>query len=173
MSREREHEERPCLHCLMVELIDDFFAEHPATAGSDKVDTSEADQVIDAVAKTAGWAHTPASYRGVDATDRALRRGVSPGRGGLSSRLSGEALTAVRIDWSTDSIRPPGMLDRPGVIWRCDRIPSEMPIGSIWNFDRGTGHTPLRLLLSIGRALTARISTTGSPSGRRRFVSTP
>jgi hypothetical protein len=48
----QEVEERPCLHCMMVELIDDFFAEYPATAGSDKVDTSEADEVIDAVAKT-------------------------------------------------------------------------------------------------------------------------
>ena len=52
MSREREGEERPCLHCMMVELIDDFFADNPATTGSDKVDTSEADEVIDAIAKT-------------------------------------------------------------------------------------------------------------------------
>ena len=52
MSREREDQERPCLHCMMVELIDDFFAEYPATAGSDKIDTNEADEVIDAVAKT-------------------------------------------------------------------------------------------------------------------------
>ena len=52
MPGDRVDEERPCLHCLMVELIDDFFAEHPATAGSDKVDTDEADEVIDAVAKT-------------------------------------------------------------------------------------------------------------------------
>jgi hypothetical protein len=37
---------------MMVELIDDFFAEYPATAGSDKVDTGEADEVIDAIAKT-------------------------------------------------------------------------------------------------------------------------
>ena len=38
---------------MMVELIDDFFAEHPAkAAGSDKVDTGEADEVIVAVAKT-------------------------------------------------------------------------------------------------------------------------
>jgi hypothetical protein len=36
----------------MVELIDDFFADYPATAGSDKVDTFEADEVIDAIAKT-------------------------------------------------------------------------------------------------------------------------
>ena len=30
MSRERGDQERPCLHCMMVELIDDFFAEYPA-----------------------------------------------------------------------------------------------------------------------------------------------
>jgi hypothetical protein len=37
---------------MMVELIDDFFAEYPATPGSDKVDTGEADEVIEAIAKT-------------------------------------------------------------------------------------------------------------------------
>jgi hypothetical protein len=38
---------------MMVELIDDFFAEYPpAPGGSDKVDTKEADEVIEAVAKT-------------------------------------------------------------------------------------------------------------------------
>jgi hypothetical protein len=37
---------------MMVELIHNFFAEYPATAGSDKVDTAEADEVIDAIAKT-------------------------------------------------------------------------------------------------------------------------
>jgi hypothetical protein len=52
MSEREERHERPCLHCMMVELIDDFFADNPATAGSDKVDTSEADEVIDAIAKT-------------------------------------------------------------------------------------------------------------------------
>ncbi len=53
MSNERSDEERPCLHCMMVEMIDDFFAEHPAPAsGSDKVDTDEADEVIGAIAKT-------------------------------------------------------------------------------------------------------------------------
>ena len=49
---QQQNEERPCLHCQMVELIDDFFADNPATAGSDKVDTGEADEVIDAIAKT-------------------------------------------------------------------------------------------------------------------------
>ena len=53
MSEQREDQERPCLHCMMVELMDDFIAEYPATTGgSDKVDTSEADEVIIATAKT-------------------------------------------------------------------------------------------------------------------------
>jgi hypothetical protein len=38
---------------MMVELIDDFFAEYPAPAGGlGKVDTTEADEVIGAIAKT-------------------------------------------------------------------------------------------------------------------------
>ena len=38
---------------MMVELIEDFFAEYPVTIGrSDKVDTGEADEVIVALAKT-------------------------------------------------------------------------------------------------------------------------
>jgi hypothetical protein len=52
MSEKEVDQERPSLHCMIVELIDDFFAEYPATAGSDKVDTTEADEVIDAIAKT-------------------------------------------------------------------------------------------------------------------------
>ena len=53
MSDARDEQERPCLHCMMVDLIDDFFTEYPSTAGgSDKVDTSEADEVIVAIAKT-------------------------------------------------------------------------------------------------------------------------
>jgi hypothetical protein len=53
LSEEQVAQERPCRHRMMVELIDDFFAEYPATAGgSDKVDTDEADEVIDAIAKT-------------------------------------------------------------------------------------------------------------------------
>jgi hypothetical protein len=52
MTKAQSDQERPCLHCMMVELIDDFFAEYPtATGESDKVDTGEADEVIDAIAK--------------------------------------------------------------------------------------------------------------------------
>ena len=53
MLEAQNDEERPCLHCMIVDLIDDFFAEYPAAPGeSDKVDTGEADEVILAVAKT-------------------------------------------------------------------------------------------------------------------------
>ena len=31
MSDARDEQERPCLHCMMVDLIDDFFAEYPST----------------------------------------------------------------------------------------------------------------------------------------------
>ena len=50
MSDEQVAQERPCLHCMMVELIDDYLAEYPAMQGrSDKVDTGEADEVIVAI----------------------------------------------------------------------------------------------------------------------------
>ena len=50
MSVERDDQERPCLHCMMLELIDDFFAEYPAESGEpDAIDT---DEVVTAIAKT-------------------------------------------------------------------------------------------------------------------------
>jgi hypothetical protein len=52
MSEEQHNQERPCLHCMMVDLVDDFFAEHPIAPNVlDKVDTGEADEVLDAIAK--------------------------------------------------------------------------------------------------------------------------
>jgi hypothetical protein len=52
MLEVQNDQDRPCLHCMMVELIDDFLAQNPTTPSSDKVDTGEADEVIDAIAKT-------------------------------------------------------------------------------------------------------------------------
>ena len=50
MSEERDEQERPCLHCMMVELIEEFFAEYPAASGEpDAIDT---DEVVTAIAKT-------------------------------------------------------------------------------------------------------------------------
>jgi hypothetical protein len=71
MSEKEERHERPCLHCLIVELIDEFFAEYPATSGaSDNVDTDEADEVIDAIAKPVAGANLPARCHDPPATDR-------------------------------------------------------------------------------------------------------
>jgi hypothetical protein len=51
MSDDRdESEERPCLHCLIVEMIDEFFAEYPAS--TDDPNTLDTDEIIIAVAKT-------------------------------------------------------------------------------------------------------------------------
>ena len=51
MSDDQEaNEERRCLHCEIVELIDEFFAENPVATG--EPDTIDTDEVIPAVAKT-------------------------------------------------------------------------------------------------------------------------
>jgi hypothetical protein len=50
MSVERDDQERPCLHCIMLELIDDFFAEYPAASG--EPDAINTDEVVTAIAKT-------------------------------------------------------------------------------------------------------------------------
>ena len=50
MSEQPNDQDRPCLHCMMVELIDEFFAEHSA-AGSEP-DTIDTDEVVTAIAKT-------------------------------------------------------------------------------------------------------------------------
>ena len=43
-------EERPCLHCLIIDVIDNYFAEYPVSEEDpDMIDTAE---VVTAVAKT-------------------------------------------------------------------------------------------------------------------------
>ena len=50
MSKEQDDEDRPCLHCTIVELLDEFFTEYPAaTSEPGTIDTNEA---ISAIAKT-------------------------------------------------------------------------------------------------------------------------
>jgi hypothetical protein len=46
----RSPEGRPCLHCMMVELLDEFFAEYPSTTS--KPNTIDTDETITAIAKT-------------------------------------------------------------------------------------------------------------------------
>jgi len=49
-DEQNEDEDRPCLHCLIVEVVDSFFAEYPVSAEApDAIDTNE---VITALAKT-------------------------------------------------------------------------------------------------------------------------
>jgi len=49
MSEQPDDQDRPCLHCMMVELIDEFFAEHPAAGVEPDIDT---DELVTAIAKT-------------------------------------------------------------------------------------------------------------------------
>jgi hypothetical protein len=51
MSEDQDDtDERPCLHCLIVELVDDFFAQYPVAMG--ETDAIDSDEVVTAVAKT-------------------------------------------------------------------------------------------------------------------------
>jgi hypothetical protein len=50
MSKNQARDERPCLHCMMMDLLEDFFAEYPTPQG--EPDTIDADEVITALAKT-------------------------------------------------------------------------------------------------------------------------
>jgi hypothetical protein len=47
---QNETDERPCLHCLIIELIDNFFADYPVS--SEEPDIVDPDEVVIAVAKT-------------------------------------------------------------------------------------------------------------------------
>jgi len=51
MPEEQDDAERPCLHFLMVDLIDNFFAEYPAAA-TDEPGAIDPDAVVTAIAKT-------------------------------------------------------------------------------------------------------------------------
>jgi hypothetical protein len=43
-------EERPCLHCLIADVIDDFYAEYGAPSG--EKDVIDMDEIISALGKT-------------------------------------------------------------------------------------------------------------------------
>jgi hypothetical protein len=47
---QNENDERPCLHCVIVEVIDNFFADYPVS--NDEPDTIDTEEVVTAVAKT-------------------------------------------------------------------------------------------------------------------------
>ena len=74
MSDDQEaNEERQCLHCLIVELIDDFFAENPTAP--DEPNVIDPDELITAVAKTV--AELTSSHSGtVPKHDRRVMREI-------------------------------------------------------------------------------------------------
>jgi hypothetical protein len=45
-----ETDERPCLHCLIADTIDDFYAEYGSLSG--EKDTVDMDEIISALGKT-------------------------------------------------------------------------------------------------------------------------
>ena len=49
-NTELNDEERPCLHCLIGDLIDEFYAEYGSLSG--EKDTVDVDEIITALAKT-------------------------------------------------------------------------------------------------------------------------
>ncbi len=49
-TEDQDTEDRSCLNCMMVELIDQFFTGNPASA--DEPDTIDTNEVITAIAKT-------------------------------------------------------------------------------------------------------------------------
>ncbi len=44
------NDERPCLHCLIADTIDDFYAEYGSLSG--EKDTMDMDEIISALGKT-------------------------------------------------------------------------------------------------------------------------
>jgi hypothetical protein len=46
---EEPNDERPCLHCLIAELIDEFYTEYGSLSG--EMDTIDVDELITAFAK--------------------------------------------------------------------------------------------------------------------------
>jgi hypothetical protein len=45
-----QSEERPCLHCLIVDVIEEFFAEYPVS--SDEPGVLDTDETLTGIAKT-------------------------------------------------------------------------------------------------------------------------
>ena len=83
------NEERPCLHCLVADVIDDFYAEYGAASG--EKDMMDMDEIISALAKTI--AELTIGYSAVerkrDAGDHAFRGGVRQHAGLGRAPLSG------------------------------------------------------------------------------------
>ncbi len=49
-DKPESNDERPCLHCLIADLIDEFYAEYGSSSG--EKDVMDMDEIISALAKT-------------------------------------------------------------------------------------------------------------------------
>ena len=63
------NDERPCLHCLIGDLIDEFYAQYGSLSG--EADTIDVDEIISAIAKTVAE-----MTFGSDAAERQRRAGL-------------------------------------------------------------------------------------------------
>ena len=126
MTEEQDDQERPCLHCMMVELIDDFFAEYPTTpGGSDTVDTDEGDEVIVAIAKTVAELTCRQDGMIRQQLIEQLTREIMNYDGefrredaAVAIEFSRTALSERRADWRQAQFDPTPMLVRPEVVAR-------------------------------------------------------
>jgi hypothetical protein len=58
----KDDEERPCLHCLLVDTIDNFFADYPVS--EDEPQAIDSDEIVTALAKVV--AEMTCSMEGTD-----------------------------------------------------------------------------------------------------------
>ena len=69
-----KEDERPCLHCLIVDVIDDFFSEYPVSA--EEPEAVDTDEVVTALAKTVAELTCSQDPAGRQATIEQLMREV-------------------------------------------------------------------------------------------------
>ena len=82
------NDERPCLHCLIADVIDEFYAEYGSLSGEQ--DTIDIDEIISALAKTVA----EMTY----GSDAALRRRVLEDLTGEISRFEEEYANSPASD---------------------------------------------------------------------------
>ena len=82
------NEERPCLHCLIGDLIDDFYADYGSLSG--EKDAIDVDEIITALAKTVAEL--------TFGSDAALRQQVLEGLMGEISQFEAEFANAPASD---------------------------------------------------------------------------
>src|SRR5262249_2620347 len=141
-------DERPCLHCLIGDVIDDFYAEYGSLSG--EKDTIDVDEIITALAKTVAE-----MTFGSDAALRQriledLTREISQFEGGFADGPPSEVW-----HWALLSAPRHALSDREGQRWRpidyrCrnarrNRTRRDMPPPAVAD---GAGLTYLRELLN-------------------------